>query len=353
MPMRGVSFGSSRAIRSAPLVAAGWRGHPACAVIVVILGIGTGPAAATALFESTVELTATLSLANGAQLASLGFASSDSFYDAATLVGIGGGFRVKAATLAVDRAFTPPRPYDQAAQGGGIAGLIFSDDAAAMNYPQVVNPARNGIATAGGTPSGSGTSFTMSTRISGVAYPTSGSAYAELTWEPTTIFQNLSSSVLDIVWTLNYTLTASARVNDRRREDAFVEAQIFAAFGSRLATCGASRCLVKDIAAADPPIDPPESAVAIRPSPRPVAGTKIFGVQLAPGASDSFKVAITQYGNAVVPAPTALPLFVVGLTALMAVGRARRIRGSCNAAAVLVHERDTSSHRLAGSPAQS
>jgi hypothetical protein len=324
MPMRAVSSRPIRAFRSAGPSAAGRRGRPACAALAAILAFGQCEASAAALFESRVELTATLSLSNGAPLSALGYAFSDSFYSVSTAVGVpGGGLRILSDTVWVERLAVPAIPYDQLPQGD-IARQIFNDtNNVGMNYPGVSDSAQTAFANARGTPSGSGASFTMSTLVSGGAYPEAGYAAASLGWEAKTVFQNLTSTALDLVWALNYSLTASASVGNRVRESATVESHIVAEIGSAPATCDKPPCLLAFIAAADPPLAPPVSAVPISPNPRPVSDTKTFRVTLAPGAFDSFTVSIVQFGSAVVPAPPALPLFVVGLAALAVAVRRR------------------------------
>ncbi len=302
------------------------RRHVAAAAIAgLTLGLSTGLASAAAVFSSAVSLTATLSLGNGAALSGLGFAASSSFYDAGAIVGIPGGYQVSATSLSVDRQFDPSLPYDQATQGGGIAALIFSDENAGMTYPRAAASASNGVASAGGTPSGSGASFAMNSDISGAAYPERGFAAASMRWQATTFFTNLTSSDLLVIWTVNYTLTASAHVDDPSREKAITETQLFAGLASQLPTCSASRCPFDSIAAADPPLDPPVSEIPIRPNPPPAAGAIQYQVRLAPGASDRFGVAIDQFGFAqVVPLPPALPLVLAALGSLAAVARRRR-----------------------------
>lgn len=292
------------------------------AIVVGVFGLSPGQAAATAVFSSSVNLTATLSLGNGAALSGLGFASGSNFYNAGVEVGVPGGFHSNSATQSVDNQPVPPIRYDLVAQSGGIAPLIFSDDKHSMKYPGASASATNGVAHASGSPSGSGTSFTMTSSIDGAAYPQRGHAAANVAWEATTFFTNLTSSALTVIWTVDYKLFASAHVDDPLRERAITETHLYAGFG-------VPPVIPKDfafIAAADPPLDPPVSDIPIRPSPPPIANTKTYQLILAPGATDKFAVAISQFGVADVfpaPLPPTLWLSIAALAALAVATRHR------------------------------
>lgn len=284
-------------------------------------------AGATAVFTSVANLSATLSLGNGASLTGLGFLGSSSFYSATAIAGAGDHHSVSSGTINIDRGSSGPLTFEQLLGSSSLATQMFSDENHSLtDYPTAYSSAANAVALAQGQPSGSGLTIGFDSNIFGMAFPTDGHASAGVAWEGVTRFTNLTAQELLLTWTVTYFLSASAHVDDPTTERAVTETQLLAGFGSEIPSTPAPRTPFAFIAAADPALDTPISEIPIRPSPDPVSGSLSYELRLAPGASDSFHLVIDQFGIAeVVPLPA--PIFLL-LTALGAIGAVARKR-SC------------------------
>lgn len=290
-------------------------------------GTCPGQADAATFFNSFADVTATVSLGQGASWSSLGFAAGSSFLDASAQVATKGqdAYQISSVTQSVNREPKPPIPYDQVNLDGGIAPLIFKDANGSLDYPCAMASSSMGAASACATPSGSGFSFTMNANISGQAAEPKGYATAKVDWLANTFFTNLTADPLTVVWTVAYNLTAKAHADHPPSDWAAVETQLFAGIGAGLPCCHPKDAFAFNVAG-DPPIDPPESMVPVRPNPAPSIGEKRYEITLAPGATDQFSVHLTQFGVAEVahvPEPAAVWLVVAGLGALAIAARRR------------------------------
>jgi hypothetical protein len=286
-----------------------------------------GQADAATSFSSFADVTATVSLGPGASWSDLGFVAGSSYLDASAQVatsGAGDLIKVSAVSQHVNRE-TTPIPYDEVSRRGGIAALIFKDENGSLDHPYATASSSMGSASAVPTPSGSGYSFTMNSNITGVAFEPKGFATANVDWLANTFFKNLTAQPLTVVWTVAYKLTAQAHADHPPSDRAVVETSLFAGIGANLPCCNPEFALASNVAG-DPPIDPPESMVAVRPNPAPSTGEKRYEVTLAPGAIDQFSIHLTQFGVASVahvPEPAAMWLVVAGLGALAMAARRR------------------------------
>lgn len=276
-----------------------------------------GLAGAATFFQSHASVTSTVSLGGGASWSNLGFAAGYNDLDASAQVATPGdeSYLVSAVNQTVNREVTPPTPYDQVNLSGGIAPLLFLDESGSLNYPVAAASSSMGTARASATPSGSGYSFTMTSNITGTAYESKGYASAGVDWLTTTFFKNLSADPLTVIWTVAYNLADQAHADHPPQDVAIVESKLFAGIGSGLPCCNPEDALDFGVAG-DPPIDPPESMVPVRPNPPAVAGQKQYQITLAPGATEQFSVYITHFGFAQVahvPEPDAMWLVSAGL----------------------------------------
>ena len=106
-------------------------------VLSAALGTCPGQANAATFFNSFADVTATVSLGDGASWSDLGFAAGSSFLDATAQVATKGqdAYRISSVTQSVNREPNPPTPYDQVNLDGGIAPLIFKDGNGSLDYP--------------------------------------------------------------------------------------------------------------------------------------------------------------------------------------------------------------------------
>lgn len=285
------------------------------------------PAAAATFFSSFADVTATVSLGQGASWSGLGFAAGSNVLDASAQVATPGvdAYQVSSVNQSVNREYRPLIPYDEANLNGGIAPLIFKDENGSLNYPYATALSSMGTASAIATPSGSGYSFTMNSNITGEAFETKGFATAKVDWLANTFFKNLTADPLTVVWTVAYNLTAKAHADHPPSDSAVVETKLFAGIGANLPCCDPKFAFAFNVAG-DPPIDPPKSLVPVRPNPDPRIGEKRYEITLAPGAIDQFSVHLTQSGVAAVahvPEPAAVWLVGAGLGALAIAARRR------------------------------
>lgn len=304
--------------------------HRVALTAIVLAGAaGTcpGQAAAATFFNSFADVTATVSLGQGASWSGLGFVAGSNSLDAGAQVATPGvdAYQISAVNQSVDREYAPPMPYDEANLNGGIALLIFKDENGSLDYPYAAASSSMGTASAIATPSGSGFSFTMNSNINGEAFEPKGYAAANVDWLATTFFKNLTADPLTVVWTVAYNLTAKAHADHPPSDSAIVETKLFAGIGAGLPCCDPRDAFAFNVAG-DPPLDPPVSMVPVRPDPPAKIGEKRYEITLAPGATDQFSVHLKQSGFAEVahvPEPAAVWLVAAGLGALAIATRRR------------------------------
>ncbi|MCV2355302.1 PEP-CTERM sorting domain-containing protein [Paucibacter sp. B2R-40] len=283
--------------------------------------------AAATFFNSYADVTATVSLGQGASWSGLGFAAGSNFLDASAQVATQGdaAYQISHVNQSVNREYAPPIPYDEVNLNGGIAPLIFKDKNGSLDYPCANASSSRGAASACATPSGSGLSFTMNSNITGEAFESIGYASAGVNWLANTFFKNMTADPLTVVWTVNYNLTARAHADHPPSDSALVETKLFAGIGAGLPCCDPKDAIAFNVAG-DPPSDPPVSMVPVRPNPPPAIGKLRYEITLAPGATDQFSVHLTQFGVAEVahlPEPATLWLGVAGLGVLAFAARRR------------------------------
>lgn len=291
-------------------------------------GACPGQAAAATFFSSFADVTATVSLGQGASWSGLGFAAGSNFLDASAQVATPGdaAYQISHVNQSVNRGdYAPPIPYDEVNLNGGIAPLIFKDENGSLDYPYAAASSSMGTASAIATPSGSGFSFTMNSNITGEAFEPKGYATASVDWLANTFFKNLTADPLTVVWTVAYNLTAKAHADHPPSDSAVVETKLFAGIGAGLPCCDPKDAFAFNVAG-DPPLDPPVSMVPVRPNPDPRIGEKRYEITLAPGATDQFSIHLTQSGFAEVahvPEPATVWLVAAGLGALAIAARRR------------------------------
>lgn len=288
-------------------------------------GTYPGHAAAATIFSSYADVTATVSLGQGASWSGIGFVAGSNSLDASALVAIPGqeSYQISAVNQSVNRESAQSIPY--ANLNGGIAPLIFNDEDGSLNYPNAAASSSMGAASAIAKPSGSGFSFTMNSNITGEAFEPKGYAAAGVDWLVNTFFRNLTADPLTVVWTVAYNLTAMAHADHPPSDSAVVETELFARIGAGSLCCDPKDTFAFNVAG-DPPLDPPVSMVPVRPNPPPTIGEKRYEITLAPGATDQFSIYLTQFGVAKVahvPEPATVWLVGAGLGALAIAARRR------------------------------
>lgn len=295
-------------------------------VLATLLALGAAPhaEAATARFDARIDASLRLVSVGSGSLDDPGWVSSVlQLHVGAQSKEPPNIWRVVAEDQKIDKEGTAVPLGPAFGEGRSLFDLVFAEhtDATSGLSRASASPGAEARADSRAAPLAAGpfdidpAGLSATTEISGSAWEIGSASNARAKFSLDLHLRNLSDAPLEIRWDLDAHMTASASVDDPRREDAFARGMISFAVGDAKPT--------RVEIGAEAPTRPGDDGLPGKPP----ALVEVFEIVMLfePGQTQRLQIALENFGTArVIPVPPALPLLAGGLLLLGTLARRRR-----------------------------